>query len=58
MQLAKDQEEKRWGLLIARITSKTSPSKNKFPQPEDAANWKVKKAAEASPRSASEEVSF
>jgi hypothetical protein len=38
MQLAKDQEEKRKGLLIARITSKASPSKNKFPQPEVAAN--------------------
>jgi hypothetical protein len=24
IQLAKDQEEKRWGLLIARITSKAS----------------------------------
>jgi hypothetical protein len=38
MQVAKDQEEKRGGLLIARITSKASPFENKFPQLENAAN--------------------
>jgi hypothetical protein len=41
MQFAKDEEEKREWLLIARITSRASPSKNKFPQLDDAANWEI-----------------
>jgi hypothetical protein len=43
---------------MARITSRASPSKNKFPQLEDVANLEVKRAAETSPRSALVEVSF
>ena len=53
IQLAKVQEEKREGLLMAKTTRRASPSKEKRLQPKEAANLEVSKAARASPWRAS-----
>jgi hypothetical protein len=43
-------------LLMARNTRRASPSKNSFPQPEEATNREAKMAAKALPINASVEL--
>ena len=58
IQLAKDQEEKMGGLLIAETTKRASPSRQKLSLVKEKAMRKMSRAAKASPARASVEYSL